>query len=143
VSVILENQKAIAVTVPGWRETGKEAALAFQKEAVASHSRRRFYAASLGFWLGGIFLGTVGCLLGACMPYHHQVAASMSVIWWGIYLGCLGASFGVLLGRCACRVRQPGVRPGRPCLGEKLDKIAVTDAPCAPEQVCVQFPNYH
>jgi hypothetical protein len=133
VSVILENQKAIAVTVPGWRESGKEAALAFQKEAVASHSRRRFYAACLGFWLG-IILGTVGCLLGACMPYHHQVAVAMSVIWWGIYLGCLGASLGVLLGTCTGRVRQPGVRAGRQCLGEKLGKLTATDALCIPEQ---------
>jgi hypothetical protein len=60
---------------------------------------RRFrFNRTIGFWLGGFALGTAGCLLGACMPYHHPVAVTISVLWWGIYLGCFGASIGVLLG---------------------------------------------
>jgi hypothetical protein len=39
-----------------------------------------------------------GCILGACMPYHHPVGVAVSVIWWGIYCGCLGASIGSLVG---------------------------------------------
>jgi hypothetical protein len=32
------------------------------------------------------------------MPYHHPVGIAISVIWWGIYLGCFGASLGALVG---------------------------------------------
>jgi len=51
-------------------------------------SCRRFDRITLGFWLGGVLLGTAGCLLGAAMPYHHPVARVISVLWWGIYCGC-------------------------------------------------------
>jgi hypothetical protein len=53
---------------------------------------------TIGFWLGGGLLGTAGCILGFCMPYHHPVAVVISTFWWGIYLGCLGASVGALIG---------------------------------------------
>jgi hypothetical protein len=26
------------------------------------------------------------------MPYEHPMAVTMSILWWGIYLGCLGSS---------------------------------------------------
>jgi hypothetical protein len=32
------------------------------------------------------------------MPYHHPVAVAISVLWWGVYLGCFGASVGALIG---------------------------------------------
>jgi hypothetical protein len=32
------------------------------------------------------------------MPYHHPIAVTISVIWWGIYIGCLGASLSALVG---------------------------------------------
>jgi hypothetical protein len=32
------------------------------------------------------------------MPYQHPVAVAISVLWWGIYLGCFGASVGALIG---------------------------------------------
>jgi hypothetical protein len=67
------------------------------RPAVASPSRR-FDRVSIGFWLGGATLGTGGCILGGCMPYHHPVAIAISVIWWGIYIGCFGASLGGLFG---------------------------------------------
>jgi hypothetical protein len=57
----------------------------------------RFKPVTIGFWLGGGLLGTAGCILGVCMPYHHPVAVAISVLWWGIYLGFLGASLGVLV----------------------------------------------
>ena len=52
---------------------------------------------TIGFWLGGGLLGPGGCILGICMPYHHPVAVVISALWWGIYLGCLGASVGALI----------------------------------------------
>jgi len=58
---------------------------------------RRPRRASTGFWLGGVILGTAGCILGACMPYRHQVAVGLSVLWWGLYCGCAGAGLGALL----------------------------------------------
>jgi hypothetical protein len=67
-------------------------------EPAADPTRRRFDRVTIGFWLGGLALGTGGCLLGAWMPYHHPVAVTVSVLWWGIYLGCLGASLGALFG---------------------------------------------
>src|SRR5262249_26478241 len=60
--------------------------------------RHWFDRIAMGFWLGGVGLGMGGCILGACMPYHHPVAVAISVLWWGIYLGCLGASIGALWG---------------------------------------------
>jgi hypothetical protein len=61
--------------------------------------------ARIGFWLGGGVVGTVGCILGVCMADLHGVALVISALWWGIYLGCLGASVGALLGLATARVR--------------------------------------
>jgi hypothetical protein len=61
-------------------------------------SPARFGRRTVGFWLGGGLLGTAGCILGVCMPYQHPVAVAISVFWWGIYLGCFGASVGALIG---------------------------------------------
>jgi hypothetical protein len=60
--------------------------------------RLRRLGRTLGFWLGGAVLGTAGCLLGATVPYRHPVAVTANVLWWGLFLGCLGASLGALLG---------------------------------------------
>ena len=60
--------------------------------------RRLRFDRTIGFCLGGVVLGTAGCLLGAAMPYRHPVAVAANVLWWGIFLGCLGASLGALLG---------------------------------------------
>jgi hypothetical protein len=61
-------------------------------------SRRPRLGPTLGFWLGGAVLGTAGCIVGAWMPYRHPVAVTANVLWWGLFLGCLGASLGALLG---------------------------------------------
>jgi hypothetical protein len=58
----------------------------------------RFSPVTIGFWLGGAGMGTGGCLLGALMPYRHPVAVAISVLWWGFYFGCFGASVGALVG---------------------------------------------
>jgi hypothetical protein len=65
--------------------------------------RRRFDWAVVGFWLGAVGLGTVGCVLGASFPYVRPVAIVLSTLWWGIYLGALGASLGAVVGLCAER----------------------------------------
>jgi hypothetical protein len=67
---------------------------------------RRFDPIRVGFWLGGLSLGTVGCIVGASMPYHHPVAIAISAIWWGIYVGCFGASIGALIGLWAAPPKQ-------------------------------------
>jgi hypothetical protein len=53
---------------------------------------------TLGFWLSGILFGTAGCMVGASLSYHHPIARVLSVLWWGIYCGCFGASIGALPG---------------------------------------------
>ena len=57
-----------------------------------------FTPVTIGFWLGAAGMGTGGCLLGALMPYRHPVAVALSVLWWGLYFGCFGASVGALVG---------------------------------------------
>jgi hypothetical protein len=51
----------------------------------------------VGFWLGGLALGVPGCVLGAVLPYQRPLAVALSVLWWGTFLGCFGASVGALL----------------------------------------------
>ena len=58
-----------------------------------------------GPWLGGIVLGTGGCVLGAYMPYRDPVGVTISVLWWGTYVGCFGIWGGSALGALAERVR--------------------------------------
>jgi hypothetical protein len=60
--------------------------------------RRGLDRVTLGFWVGGVVLFTVGCILGGSQPYQHPAARMVSVAWWGIYIGCLGAGIGALLG---------------------------------------------
>ena len=68
---------------------------------------RRRFDRTIGFWLGGALLGVGGCILGICLPYRHPVAVTLSVLWWGIYLGCFGASIGALLGLWAEQMPAP------------------------------------
>jgi hypothetical protein len=65
---------------------------------------------TIGFWVGGGTLGTVGFVLGVCVPYHHPVVVAISAIWWGIYLGCLGGSVGALVGLLTKRNPAPPTR---------------------------------
>jgi hypothetical protein len=44
------------------------------------------------------------------MPYHHALAMGLSVLWWGVYFGCLGASIGALLGLAAEGRKAPAPR---------------------------------
>ena len=87
--------------------------------------RRRFHR-TIGFCLGGVLLGLGGCILGSCMPYRHPVAVTISVLWWGIYFGCFGASIGALLGLWAEQI--PGSPSRRPDGAGKLPKWADSSA---------------
>jgi hypothetical protein len=76
---------------PAWRDANANRGW---KSPARSPRRAR---STIGFWVGGVLLGTGGCILGMCMPYHHPVAVVLSALWWGIYLGCFGASVGALI----------------------------------------------
>jgi hypothetical protein len=75
--------------------------------------RRPWSRITLGFWLGGIVFGTAGGVLGASLSYYHPVTRVLSVLWWGIYCGCLGASLGALPGLFMERTsaRDPAGKP--------------------------------
>jgi hypothetical protein len=68
---------------------------------------RRLGAVTVGFWLGGFALGIAGCSLGACLPHRQPVGAAISMLWWGVYLGCFGASIGALFGLWWDHTRAP------------------------------------
>ena len=88
------------------RWEGQRAARPPREHLAAGRWRRRFDR-TIGFWLGGALLGVGGCILGIGMPYRHPVAVTISVLWWGIYLGCFGASIGALLGLWAEQMPAP------------------------------------
>ena len=74
----------------------------------------RFSPVIIGFWLGGAGIGIGGGLLGAVMPYRHPVAVALSVLWWGLYFVCFGASVGALVGVLTDRAPpRPAVRRER------------------------------
>jgi hypothetical protein len=62
---------------------------------------RRRFDRGIGAWLGGIVVGTGGCIFGASLSYHHPVGVVVSVLWWGLYFGSFGMCLGALLGMWA------------------------------------------
>jgi hypothetical protein len=94
-----DSQKPTVVPVLAENEVWNRTTRAGRGQAAASLCRwRRFDRATIGFWLTGATFGIGGCILGACMPYHRPAAIAISIIWWGIYMGCFGASLGALFG---------------------------------------------
>jgi len=83
-----------------------------QGKPAASPSRPGFDRVVIGLCLGGLVLGAAGCILGALMPYRHPVAVTMSMVWWGVYCGCFGASIGALIARLTRRASAV------PCQGD-------------------------
>jgi hypothetical protein len=55
----------------------------------------RLARSTIGFWVGGGLLGTGGCILGVCMPYHHPVGVVLSALWCGIYSDASGRVSGL------------------------------------------------
>jgi hypothetical protein len=70
----------------------------WQRQPNANPRERRLNPVTVGFWLGGFILGIGGAIAGACMPYRHPVAVTISILWWGIFFECFGASIGALFG---------------------------------------------
>jgi hypothetical protein len=106
VTAVRNPDRPRAEATDDWQESARP-----RTYQAADHAyRRRFDGVAVGFWLGGLVLGTAGCILGACMPYRHPVAVTISVVWWGIYLGCSGAGFGALFGMWIDRTPAPPSR---------------------------------
>jgi hypothetical protein len=74
--------------------------------------RSRFNPTTIGFWLGGLLGGAAGCAYAASLPYRYPVGVTVGELWWAIYLGCLGASLGALLGMFVPGASKP--HRGRP-----------------------------
>jgi hypothetical protein len=107
-STELQNPSPFPITSRNWEWQRADCPRTGQDEA--NPFRRRSDRVTLGFLAGGLALGTAGCILGACMPYARPVAVALSVLWWGLYLGCFGASLGALL---ALFTERTPVRPSR------------------------------
>jgi hypothetical protein len=127
-STELRNPPPSPIPPSTWEEPGADPPRTGPGEA--NPFRRRFARVTLGFLVGGLALGTAGCLLGACMPYKRPAAVAMSVLWWGIYLYCFGASLGALLALFTEPTplwppRGPG-GAGEPPSAADLDSIART-----------------
>jgi len=88
--------------IPAGHEAGQRAVRPPQGLR-AANSLGRWFNRTTGFWLGGVILGAAGCFWGASMPCEDPVGVALSGLWWGIYLGFLGASIGALLGLWAER----------------------------------------
>jgi hypothetical protein len=84
--------------IPGGNKDWEKPIHPHERQAAAKPTRRRFNWVTLGFWVGGLTLGTAGGILGACTSSRHPVAVTISALWWGIYLACFGASIGALFG---------------------------------------------
>jgi hypothetical protein len=97
VTGLLHGRAGVApITAGNW--DWQRSILPHKQQPAPKPCRRRFNRVTIGFWLGGLVLGTVGCIIGACIPYRHPVGVALSALWWGIYLGCFGASIGALSG---------------------------------------------
>ena len=59
---------------------------------------RRWDPITIGMLAGGLVLAAVGVAVAASYSYAHQAGLAVSMIWWGIYCGALGASIGALPG---------------------------------------------
>jgi hypothetical protein len=57
------------------------------------------------------------------MPYHQPVGIAISVIWWGIYFGCFGASLGALFGSSTNRPPIEADNPVSPVLEVYLHRV--------------------
>jgi hypothetical protein len=95
------------------QQRGESAAETAPTESSAARDATDFVCRSdrsaLAFRIGVVVLGAAGLLLGACMPYSHPVALSISVLWWSVFLGCLGGSLAVVA--CVLSERAPASVP--------------------------------
>lgn len=61
--------------------------------------RHQFDPLTIGFLVGGVTFATGGCILGVYMPYHNPVGVNISMLWWSIFLGIIGAYVGACVGQ--------------------------------------------
>jgi hypothetical protein len=61
-------------------------------------SRRRHDPILIGMLVGGLVFGAIGAAVAATYSYAHPSGLAISMSWWGIYCGALGASIGALPG---------------------------------------------
>jgi hypothetical protein len=85
---------------------------------------------TIGMLAGGLLLGALGVAVAASYSYAHAAGMVISLIWWGIYFGALGASIGALPGLFTQRAR-----------GNR--EIGTAAAPCLPHGLhpCVRHPS--
>ena len=84
-----------------------------QQWALAANSfHHRFDRATIGFWVGWVLSAAGGCLFAASMTHQYPGGAVISVLWWGIYCGCTGASISALV--CWLTERTPASPPQGP-----------------------------
>ena len=67
--------------------------------------RHRWDPITIGVLAGGLILGAAGVAVAASYSYALTAGLVVSVIWWGIYCGALGASIGALPGLLTQRGR--------------------------------------
>jgi hypothetical protein len=103
-----------------------------REQARRNPFRRRFDRITLGFWLGGLALGTGGCLFGASLPCRYPVAGVISALWWGLFCGCFGASIGALFG--VWMQRRPAPPSLEPAGASKPPTRAVIDSAIRPAE---------
>jgi hypothetical protein len=84
--------------------------------------RRKRDPITIGMLAGGLILGTVGVAVAVSYSYAHSAGLAISMIWWGVYFGALGASIGALPGlftqldraRTRAKKNPPHVSGSRP-----------------------------
>jgi hypothetical protein len=92
----IQNPHPVPITTGNWNR--QRTVRPDRSRPGAEPTGCRFNWIAIGFWLGGLALGTGGCFLGASMPYRQPVGMTIAMLWWGIYLGCFGASIGAGVG---------------------------------------------
>ena len=60
---------------------------------------------TIGMLAGGLILGVIGAAVAASYSYAHSAGLVVSLIWWAIFFGALGASLGALPGLFTQRAR--------------------------------------
>jgi hypothetical protein len=53
----------------------------------------------VGLMAGGVAFAMGGCILGVYMPYYHPIGVNISMLWWSIFLGIIGAYIGGCVGQ--------------------------------------------
>jgi hypothetical protein len=101
-SSLMESHRSLLMET---RAELKESEVTNIRLIVAVPARRRIDPILLGLLLGGSCLGAFGSVIALAYSYRHPVGLVVSVIWWGICFGALGASLGALPGLLTQRRR--------------------------------------